>query len=337
MVLLARFCGLQHDLAPARIWAAQAAAEAGTSDDRARGLLGVFSAMMAAWDGDLDAAVRESESALTLLRSAHDRAGELLAGSILGVCLGLADRGDAAVSAYESAIALAAETGERFRQSFCLAGLGEQALLRGEPEQAEELFLEALRAKAELGDRFGVAVALDSVGRASVAAGRARRGAILLGGAASTWDAIGMRETGNPFAGRSTASDGIRQARTLLGKRTFRAEFRRGSALSEEQVVAYALGDDVDLERKAAAGGALPADPARDRGCRTGGRGVVQPGDRPAAGDLRADCPGPRGEHPAQARVHLSRHDRGVGDASQRAAGTAAARPAIGGTGCEGL
>ena len=252
MVLLARFCGLQHDLARARIWAGEAAAEAGPSDARARGLLGVFSAMMAAWDGDLDAAVRESESALTLLRSAHDRAGELLAGSVLGVCLGLADRGDAAVSAYESAIALAAETGERFRQSFCLAGLGEQALLRGEPERAEELFLEALRAKAELGDRFGLAVALDSIGRASVAAGRARRGAILLGGAASTWDAIGMRETGNPFAGRSTASDGIRQARTLLGKVTFRAEFRRGSTLSEKQVIAYAFGDDLDPERTAA-------------------------------------------------------------------------------------
>ena len=257
MVLLARFCGLQHDLAPARIWAGQAAAEAGTSDDRARGLLGVFSAMMAAWDGDFDAAVRESDSALTLLRSADDRAGELLAGSILGVCLGLADRGDAAVSAYESAIALATETGEMFRRSFCLAGLGEQALIRGEPELAEELFLEALRAKAELGDRFGVAVALDSVGRASVAAGRARRGAILLGGAASTWDAIGMRATGNPFAGRSTASDGIRQARTLLGKRAFRAEFRRGSELSEKQVVAYALGDDLDPERKA-----VPAAPS---------------------------------------------------------------------------
>ena len=249
MVLLARYCGLQHDLAPARIWAVQAAAEAGTSDDRARGLLGVFSAMMAAWDGDLDEAVRESETGLTLLRGTEDRAGELVAGFVLGVCLGLADRGGAAVSAYESAIALAAETGERFRQSFCLAGLGEQALLRGEPERAEELFLEALRAKAELGDRFGVAVVLDSVGRASVAAGRARRGAILLGGAASTWDAIGMRETGNPFASRSTASDGIRQARTQLGKQTFRAEFRRGSALSEEQAVAYALGDDPDVER----------------------------------------------------------------------------------------
>ena len=198
MVLLARFCGLQHDLAPARIWAGQAA-EAGVSDnDRAQGLLAVFWAMIAAWDGDLHAAVTESERALALLRSAEDPAGELLAGSIVGVCRGLADQGEAAVSAYQDVIALAAETGEMFRQSFCLAGLGEQALLRGEPERAEELFLDALRAKAELGDRFGVAVALDSVAARPSSAGRARRGAILLGAAASTWDAIGMRETGNP-------------------------------------------------------------------------------------------------------------------------------------------
>ena len=172
-----------------------------------------------------------------------------------GVCLGLAgDRGRRGLRVRGAPSPWRAETGERFRQSFCLAGLGEQALLRGEPERAEELFLEALRAKAELGDRFGVAVALDSLGRAAVAAGRARRGAILLGAAASIWDAIGMRETGNPFAGRSTPSDGIRQARARLGKRTFRAEFRRGSALSEEQAVAYALGDDLDLDGAGAGG-----------------------------------------------------------------------------------
>jgi ATP/maltotriose-dependent transcriptional regulator MalT len=249
MVLLARFCGLQHDLAPARIWAGQAAAEAGISgDDRARGLLAVFAAMIAVWDGDLEAAVEESGRALGLLRRAGDRAGELLALSIHGLCLGFAGTTDAAVSTFESAIVLAQETGETFRQAFCLAGLGEQALVRGEPERAEELFLAALRAKAQLGDRFGVAVALDSLGRAAVASGRARRGAILLGAAGSTWDAIGMRETGNPFAIRSTPSDGIRLARTQLDKRTFRAEFRRGSLLAQEQAVAYALGDSAVLD-----------------------------------------------------------------------------------------
>lgn len=254
MVLLARFCGLQNDLAAARVWAGQAAAEAESSDNsQAQGLLAVFSAMMAAWDGDPGSAVGESERALDLLRSAGDRAGELLAGSILGVCLGLADQGDAAASAYESAIALAGETGETFRQSFCLMGLGEQALVRGEPERAQDLFREALRAKAALGDRFGIAVALDSLGGAAVAEGRAHRGAVLLGAAGSTWDAIGMQETGNPFARRSKASDGIREARTRLGKRTFRTAFRHGSALSEAQAVAYALEDGPDPEPTPAA------------------------------------------------------------------------------------
>ena len=251
MVLVARFCGLQHDLELAQTWAAQAAAEAAVAeDDRARGLLAVFSAMIAAWGGDLDAAVEEAGTAVELLRRVDDRAGELLARYVLGLCLGFAGAVDAAVSALEDAIALARETGESFRQSFCLAGLGEQALLRGEPERAEELFLAALRAKAELGDRFGVAVALDSLARAAVAAGRASRGAVLLGAAGSMWDAIGMGETGNPFASRATPYDGIRQARAQLDKRTFRAEFRRGSALAEDQAMAYALGEDLDLDRE---------------------------------------------------------------------------------------
>jgi non-specific serine/threonine protein kinase len=251
MVLLARFCGLQHDLAPARAWAAQAAAATEDSDDRAAGLLGVFNSMIAAWEGRLQAAVEESERSVGLLHRAEDRAGELLARTIHGVCLGMAGDAEAAVSAFETAIDLAGETGEMFRRSFCLTGLGEQALLRGDPEQAEELFLEALRVKAELGDRFGVAVALDCLGRAAVARDCPRRAAILLGAAGSTWDSIGMSATGNPFASRSAPFDGIRQARAQLGKQAFREEFRRGSALSEEQAVTYAL-DDVDPGREPA-------------------------------------------------------------------------------------
>ena len=54
MVLLARFCGFSTT-SPGRAWAAQAAAIAGDSDDRAHGLLGVFGAMIAAWDGDAEA------------------------------------------------------------------------------------------------------------------------------------------------------------------------------------------------------------------------------------------------------------------------------------------
>jgi non-specific serine/threonine protein kinase len=246
MVLLARFCGLQQDLVPARSWAGKAADLVAEADDRGRGLLSVFNAMIAAWDGQHAAAVEESQRSSVLLRKAGDHAGELLALSIHGVCLGLADQGDAAVSAFEGAIALAAQTGEMFRRSFCLVGLGEQALVRGDAGQAEQLFLEALRVKAQLGDRFGVAVALDSLGRAAVAGGRPRRGAVLLGAAGATWDAIGMRATGNPFARRSASFDGISRARAQLGTRTFRTEFRRGSVLTEGQAVAFAFSDHVD-------------------------------------------------------------------------------------------
>ncbi len=150
MVLLARFCGLQHDLVPARDWAAQAAAAAGDSDHRAQGLLCIFTAMTAAWDGRPDAAVEESARSLELLQGAGDRAAELLALSIHGVCLGLAGDREAAISVFDSAIALAEQTGEMFRRSFCLAGLGELALDDGDHERAEELFLEALRVEGRV-------------------------------------------------------------------------------------------------------------------------------------------------------------------------------------------
>ena len=220
MILLARFCGLQHDLAPARTWAGQAA-EAGVADnDQAQGLLAVFWAMIAAWDGDLHAAVAESERALALLRSAEDPAGGLPAGSIVGVCRGLADQGEAAVSAYQDAIVLAAETGERFRQSFCLAGLGEQALLRGEPERAEGLVPRCPACEGGAGGpvRRRCGSRLPSAARPFLRGGRA--------GVRSFWarrrrpgTRSGCARPATRSPAVATASDGIRQARTLLGKR----------------------------------------------------------------------------------------------------------------------
>ena len=140
--------------------------------------------------------------------------------------------------AHERSIALSEQSGETFRKSFSLAGLGEQALAAGEHERAAELFAQSLRIKIELGDRMGIAVGLDSLGRVAVAQGDGRRAALLLGAAQSVWDAIGMRETRNAFASASSTSDGIQRTRRLLGKREFRIEFRRGSALSEDQAIA---------------------------------------------------------------------------------------------------
>ena len=93
----------------------------------------------------------------------------------------------------------------------------------------------------ELGDRMGVAVGLDSLGRVATAQGRGERAVLLLGAAESIWDVVGMSETGNPFAFAPSRSDGLQQARALLGKQRFRDLFRRGSQLDLDAMVALAL------------------------------------------------------------------------------------------------
>ena len=69
---------------------------------------------------------------------------------------------------------------------------------------------------------MGMAVALDSLGRVATAEGRGERAALLLGAAEGVWDIVGMSETGNPFAFAPSRSDGLQQARALLGKQRFR-------------------------------------------------------------------------------------------------------------------
>ena len=175
-----------------------------------------------------------------------------------GVVLGFAGDRDGAVAAFERSIALCDQWGETHRRSFSLTGLGEQALAADDTQRAADLFGQALRTKVELGDRMGVAVGLDSLGRVAVAEGDGRRAALLLGAAQSIWDAIGMHETRNPFASAGSTYDGILRARRLLGTQDFRAEFRRGSALSEEQAVRYALDQDLETGAEPAPAEASP-------------------------------------------------------------------------------
>jgi non-specific serine/threonine protein kinase len=82
---------------------------------------------------------------------------------------------------------------------------------------------------------------MDSLGRVATAQGRGERAAFLLGAAESIWDAVGMSETGNPFAFAPSRSDGLQQARHLIGKQRFRDLFRQGSQLGLDDMVVLAL------------------------------------------------------------------------------------------------
>ena len=249
MALAARFAALQHDRARARQLLDDGNQLATTVDDpQALGLLLVPAAMLAVWDGTTrTAAADQADSAVTLLRAASNLPGELMALFVAGVCHGFAGNSVEASARHRQCIARADEVGERHMKAFAVAGLAEQALADGHVEEATALFREATVLTRELGHRLGVAVGLDSLGRAAIAAGRGERAAVLLGAAEGIWDVAGMSETGNPFAFAASRSDGLQQARKLLGKQRFRELFRRGSQLSLDEAVSFALeAKDVD-------------------------------------------------------------------------------------------
>jgi predicted ATPase/DNA-binding CsgD family transcriptional regulator len=254
MAVAARFAVLQHGRIRARELVDEGTEVATAIDDaRALGVLQVPTAMLAVWDGAPTAAAEQAESAVAMLRAAPNLPGELMALFVAGVCRGFA--GNAAQSAdwHRQCIARADEVGERHMKALAIAGLGEHELAAGRLPEATTLFREAVILKRDMSDRMGIAVGLDCLGRVALAEGRAERAALMLGAAEGIWDAVGMSETGNPFAFAPSRSDGLQRARGMLGKHRFRELFRRGSQLSLDQAVAFALEAETEADPPALA------------------------------------------------------------------------------------
>ena len=242
MAVAARFAVLQHDRVRASGLVEEGTEVAtGVEHTEAIGLLLLPAAMLAVWDGTPTAAADQADSAVTLLSAASDLRGELMALFVAGVCHGFAGNRVEAAARHQQCIARADEVGERHMKALAVAGLGEHELAAGRLPEATALFRETIVLKRELGDRMGIAVGLDSLGRVAIAEDRGERAAVLLGAAEGIWDAVGMSETGNPFAVAPSRSEGLQQARSLVGKQRFRELFRRGSQLSLEGAVLFAL------------------------------------------------------------------------------------------------
>ena len=249
LALAARFAVLQNDRTRARELIDEGTEAADSVEDpRALGMLLVPAAMLAAWEGTPAAATEQADRAVALLRAAANLPGELLALFVAGVCHGFADNRMEAAARHRQCIARADEVGERHMKALAVAGLGEQELAAGHLQKATDLFDEAISLKGELGDRMGIAVGLDSLSRVATEEGRGERAALLVGAAEAIWDAVGMSETGNPFAYAPSRSDGLQRARRLVGKQRFRELFRRGSQLDLDQAVAFALGATTDAD-----------------------------------------------------------------------------------------
>ncbi|WP_433179665.1 ATP-binding protein [Actinoallomurus sp. CA-150999] len=106
--------------------------------------------------------------------------------------------------------------------------------------QAITSLQDALRIHRGLNDIFGVIPAIEYLGWSLIADGDGARGARLLGAAQRAWQDIGGYLWRSEYF-IAQHDRYVTQARALLGEKTYDAEFHRGTGMTLEQAVAYAV------------------------------------------------------------------------------------------------
>lgn len=180
------------------------------------------------------------EQAVGAARAAGDRALESWVLLAMALCRGLDGDVDGAGSALRACMALTETAGELQVRCYASAASAALALLRDDPDAAADLARTALVMATELGDRLGTALILEVL--AATAAGRrqAERAATLLGAAHTRWGTLGVDPDAVPYLSACRRRSEARIGTDLRGGGG-EAAFRRGAALSEEQVVALGL------------------------------------------------------------------------------------------------
>ncbi|RYU13468.1 ATP-binding protein [Nocardioides iriomotensis] len=209
-------------------------------DDPVRAHVLLARAIETLWRGSPAEAHTSAEAAVTVARAADDRPLESSALLVLALCRGLAGDLDGARTTLQGCVDLTEPAGEVHLRSYALAALGTLSLLLGNPGEAAELEHRALAMKADLGDRLAVAYILEALAWAAPAERRTERAGTLLGAAQALWRHLGV----DPDA--VSCLSATRRRAEKLGRIDrsdpgFRAAFRRGAALSDEEVLAYAL------------------------------------------------------------------------------------------------
>ncbi len=219
---------------------AEALLAGGAVDDAVRARVLVARAVEASWRGSPAEALPPLEQAVTAARTAGDRTLESSALFVLALCRSFAGDLDGAEAALRACVDLTEPVGEMHVRSSALAALGMLALLRGDLDAATDLERQALVMKTDLGDRPATAFVLEVLAWVAAAQRRRERAATLLGAADALWRHLGVDPDAVPYlsANRRRAEQ---QTGIDRGRAAFRTAFRRGAALSDEQVLAQAL------------------------------------------------------------------------------------------------
>jgi tetratricopeptide (TPR) repeat protein len=166
---------------------------------------------------------------------------KLTAGALthLGLLAYQAENLDRAAGLHRQALELGRELGDRRLEVVALGNLGLVAARRRDYPTAAEFYLRSLEVAEMVGEPRAVAEILEELAAVESAAGRAARGATLLGASGRIREDISAPVVG-PGLARLDAARAATQS--ILGGEAFAAAHSDGWQMSVEQAVAFARG-----------------------------------------------------------------------------------------------
>ncbi len=148
---------------------------------------------------------------------------------------------DKGIEYYEQSLALHRELGDRRSIGITLNNLGELAQLQGDLEKAEDLYKQSMAVVREIDDRWLTVHVLMTMGSLAAIQNRQERAVRLL----AAVDAL-RRKIEFEFQAHTLADyeQAVQRAREALAAERFEAAWQRGSTMSLEEAVRYAMGGD---------------------------------------------------------------------------------------------
>jgi predicted ATPase/transcriptional regulator with XRE-family HTH domain/Tfp pilus assembly protein PilF len=197
--------------------------------------------MVAERQGDYLGARALLEESLLLFREQGDRHSTANALANLGEVAHRQGDYARARALHEESLVLRREHGDNRGIAMSLNGLGNAMYRQGDYAGARKLYWESLILFRELGDRPGIVESLEGFARLAGEQGQGRQAARLWGVAAAHRQAIGAPR---PPPEQLDCEKDIEPLRAALGEETFVAAWASGQALTLEEAVALAFGDE---------------------------------------------------------------------------------------------
>jgi predicted ATPase/DNA-binding NarL/FixJ family response regulator len=201
--------------------------------------------------GEEDQGHALAENALELHQQAGDQIGVVLAQMQFGYIHLCAGEARSAANWFGECARTCESSGNTWYHAYARWGLGVAALLRADPGAAAGLVRAALDSMRKLDDPMGVVLCLDALAWIDVAHDQAPRALTLLAAADTAWAAIPA--TPQPVL-REHHDAAFAAARDAMPENAFAAAVAEGTAMSQAQAIAYALGEPAQAQARSGTG-----------------------------------------------------------------------------------